>query len=71
MKTLYPMQVIDPKFQINFLTPKKLRLFEEYETAPEHINLYVKTINQKETKMLSDLNKITGIELIREINNNT
>ena len=38
MKTFYPMQVIDLSFQIDHKTPKKIRIFEKYETAPEHTN---------------------------------
>ena len=64
MKTFYPIQVIGLGFQIDYITPKKIRLFEEYENAPENINLYVILIKHREIKMFSDGNKITGIELI-------
>ena len=64
MMTLYPIQVIDLRFQIDYLTPKKIRLFEEFETAPENTNLYVILIKHRETNMVSDGNKITGMELI-------
>ena len=64
MKTFYPIQVIDLRFQIDYVTPKKIRLFEEYEEAPENTNLYVILIKHREVNMVSDGNKITGIELI-------
>ena len=64
MKTFYPIQVIDLRFQIDYVTPKKIRLFEEYENAPENTNLYVILIKHREINMVSDGNKITGIELI-------
>ena len=64
MKTFYPIQVIDLRFQIDYITPKKIRLFEEYENAPENTNLYVILIKHREINMVSDGNKITGIELI-------
>ena len=64
MKTFYPIQVIDLRFQIDYVTPKKIRLFEEYENAPENTNLYVVLIKHREINMVSDGNKITGIELI-------
>ena len=64
MKTYYPIQVIDLRFQIDYVTPKKIRLFEEYENAPENTNLYVILIKHREINMVSDGNKITGIELI-------
>ena len=63
MKTFYPIQVVDIRFQFEFLT-KKIRLLEEFQTAPEHTNLYVILIKQKEIKIVSDGNEITGIELI-------
>ena len=59
MKTFYPIQVIDLRFQIDFVTPKKIRLFEEYENAPENTNLYVILIKHREINMVSDGNKIT------------
>ena len=64
MKTFYPIQVIDLKFQIDYIAPKKISLFEEYEDAPENTKLYVILIKYREINMVSDGNKITGIELI-------
>ena len=64
MKTFYPIQVIDLRFQIDYKTPKKIRLFEEYENTPENTNLYVILIKHRENIMISDGNKITAIELI-------
>ena len=65
MKTFYPIQVIDLRFQIDYITPKKIRLFEEYENAPENTNLYEILIKHREINMVSDGNKITAIELIK------
>ena len=64
MKTFYPIQVIDLRFQIDYITPKKIRLFQEYENAPENTNLFVILIKHREINMVSDGNKITGIQLI-------
>ena len=47
MKTFYPIQVIDLRFQIDYITPKKIRLFEEYEKTPENKNLYVILIKHR------------------------
>ena len=33
MNTFYPIQVIDRRFQIEYVTPKKITLLEEDETA--------------------------------------
>ena len=64
LKTFYLIQVIDLRFQIDYITPKKTRLFEEFENTPQSTNLDVLLIKYKEFKMVSDGTKITGIELI-------
>ena len=64
MKIFYPIQVIDLSFQNDYITPKKIRLFEEYENAPENTKLYVILLKHRKINMVSDGNKITGIELI-------
>ena len=64
VKTFYPIQVIDLRFQIDYVPRKKIRLFEEYENAPKNTNLYVILIKDREINLVSDGNKTTGIELI-------
>ena len=64
METFYPIQVTDLRFQNEYTTTKKIRLSEEYENAPRNTNLYVILRKYKENKMVSDGNKIIGIELI-------
>ena len=54
MKTFYAMQVIDLRFQIDYITPKKISLFEEYENALENTNIYVILIKHREINMVSD-----------------
>ena len=63
MKSFYSHQVIDLSFQIDYITPKKTKLFEKNENTPENIILYVILIKHKEIKMVSDGNKITAIEV--------
>ena len=63
LKTFYPIQVIDLTFQIDYITPKKITPFEEYENTPGNTNLYVILIKHRDTSKVSDENKITGIEL--------
>ena len=67
MKTFYPIQVIDLRFQVDYITSKKIRLFEEYENAPENTNSYVILIKHREINMVSDGNRITGIELVQSL----
>ena len=63
MKTFCPIQIFDVRFQIDYVTPKKTRPFEEYENAPENTNFNVILIKRRENIMVPDGNKITGIEL--------
>ena len=63
LKTFYPIQVIDLRLQIDYITPEKIRLFQEYGIAPENTNLYVILMKYKEIRMVSDGKKITCIEL--------
>ena len=62
MKSFYPIQVLDLRFQMDFITPKKIRLFQEYENAPGITNLYVILIKHKEIRMVAAGNKNTGTE---------
>ena len=65
METFYPIQVIDLRFQIDYSTSKKIRLFEEFDDTPENTNLNVILKKHREINMISDGNKkIAGIELI-------
>ena len=64
MKTFYLIQVIDSRFQTDYVTPKKNRFFEVYETAPEHTNLNDVLLKQKEVKMVSDGKRFNRNELI-------
>ena len=64
MKTFYPIQVIDLRFQIDYITPKKITPFEEYEKTPGNTNLYVILIKHREISKVSDGIKVTVIELI-------
>ena len=41
MNTFYLIQVIDLRFQIDYITPKEIRLFEEYESAREDTIFYI------------------------------
>ena len=60
METFYLIQFIDQRFQIDdFVTPKKVRHFREYDTAPEHTALYVILTKHKEIVLVAHGNNIT------------
>ena len=40
-KKFYPIQVIDLRFQVDHITPKKKQLFEEFSEDPDNERLFV------------------------------
>ena len=64
MKTKYPIQVIDLRFQADHITPKKIQLFEEYRVDPAKARLYVILIRRREIELISDGNKIIEVKII-------
>ena len=68
MKTKYPIQVIDHRFQPDHITPKKIHLFEEYRPAPVNnpnsARLYVILIRRTERELISDGNKLIEVKVI-------
>ena len=48
MKNYYPIQIIDLRYQVDHISPKKFRLFEENDDNPTNTNLYV--ISQEKLK---------------------
>ena len=41
MKTYYPIQIIDLRFQGDHISPKKIRLFEENDDNPTNTFIYI------------------------------
>ena len=68
MKNKYPIQVIDLRFQVDHITPKKIQLFEEYREVnppnPANARLYVILIRRREIEMISDGNKLIEVKVI-------
>ena len=64
MEEYYPIQIIDLRFQVDHIPPKKIRLFEEYDDNPTNNNLYVILIKHREIKMIFDGNKIISVEVV-------
>ena len=56
MSSFSPIQVIDLRVQIDYITSKKIRRFEEHETTPEPTNFHVILIKHKKIKVVSDGN---------------
>ena len=64
MKDFFPIQIIDLRFQVDHISPKKIRLFEEDDPNPTNAVLYVILIKYREIKMISDGNKIISVEVV-------
>ena len=64
MKTKYPIQVIDLRFQIDHTTPKKIQLFEESRADPANAKLFIILIRRREVEMISDGNKLIEVKVI-------
>ena len=64
MKTYYPIQIIDLRFQVDHLSPKKIGLFEEYDPKPTNTILFIILIKHREIKMTSDNNTIISVEVV-------
>ena len=64
IKTKYPIQVIDLRFQADHIAPKKIQLFEEYRENPNSARLYVILIRRREIELISDGNKLIEVKVI-------
>ena len=64
MKTFYLFQVIDLRFRVDHITPKKIQLFEEFSEDPNNERLFVLLIRYRQTEMISDGNKILEVRVI-------
>ena len=55
MKNEYPIQVIDLRQQVDHITPKKIQLFEEFNTDADNVNasLFVIRIRHRQIELIS------------------
>ena len=64
LKNKYPIQVIDLRFQSDHITPKKIKLFQEYRADPATARFYVISIRRREIEFISDGNKLIEVKVI-------
>ena len=64
MKNIYPIQVIDLRFQVDHINPKKIQLLQEYRRATNNARLFMILIRHRQIKVISDMNKITEVTVI-------
>ena len=67
MKTIYPIQVIGLRFQVDHISPKKMQSFEEYRADPANAKLFIILIRRREIEMMSDGNKLIEVKVIQKI----
>ena len=65
MKNKYPIQVIDLRYQVDHITPKKIQLLEEYRADPANARLYIILIRRREIELISDGNKLIEVKVIK------
>ena len=63
MKTKYVIQVIDIRFQVDHMTPKKIQLFEEYRAAPADAKLFIILIRRREIEKIWNANKLIEVKV--------
>ena len=67
MKDYYPFQTLDLRFQEDHISPKKIRIFQDYDDNPVNAISYSILIKHREIKMISDGTNIIGVEVILSI----
>ena len=64
MKNKYPIQLIDLRFEVEHINPKKMGLFEDYRGVTNNARSIIILVRHREIKMISDGNKITEVTVI-------
>ena len=52
MKTQYPIQGRDLRFQVDHINSKKIQLFEEYRGATNNARLFIMLVRHREIKRI-------------------
>ena len=64
MKRWYPFEIIDLWFRVDHISPKQIRLFEEYDDNQVYNILYIFLLKHREIKMISDGKKNISSEVV-------
>ena len=64
MKYRYPIQITDLRYQIDYLSPKKIQLFEIFSEDPPNERLFIILVRHRQIEMVSDGNKIIEVKVI-------
>ena len=63
MKTNYPIGIIDLRHQTDYITPKKVHLFQEYGIDPDKARLLLILIRRSEIDLKSDGNELIEVKV--------
>ena len=64
MKYRYPIQITDLRHQFDYITPKKIQLFQEFSEDPDNERLFIILVRHRQIEMISDGNKIIEVKVI-------
>ena len=66
MKSKHPIQVTDLWHPVDHICPKKIQLFEEFNTDPANVNarFFVLIVRHRQVEMVSEGNKILEVKVI-------
>ena len=64
MKTKFPIEIIDLRYQSDHITPKKIQVFHEYGTDPDNGRLFLILIRRREIEFISDGNKLIEVKVM-------
>ena len=64
MKTKYPIEIIDLRYQSDHITTKKIQLFLENGADPENARFFLIIIRRREIELISDGSKLIEVKVI-------
>ena len=66
MKYKYPLYLTGLRFQVDHISPKKIQLFEEFNTDPLIVNARLSVIlfRHRKIEMIPDGNEIIGVRVL-------
>ena len=64
MKTIYPIGITDLRHQPDYITPKKIQLFQETGADPINARLFLNLNRQRETELITDGNTLIEVRVI-------
>ena len=64
MKTKYPIEMIGLRHQLDYITPKKIQLIQEYGTDPDNVRLFLILIRRREIELISDGKNLIEVKVI-------